>query len=74
MDAIGTGYVNYFANTAAVTSAPSNFGPGQVNDNSNNDSSQGDDTQGKLQAASSPAQAGGGYTTATRGGQLNISV
>jgi hypothetical protein len=71
MDAVSTGYVNYFANPIAATSTPSNFGPGQV---SNNDNNQTDDAQTKLRDASSVGQAATGYTTATRGSQLNISV
>jgi hypothetical protein len=75
MDAISSGYANYYSNTAAVTSSPSNFGPGQVN----NDNNQSDNSQAKLQDTSSlaqanVAQAATGYTTATRGSQLNISV
>ena len=75
MDAISTGYANYFTNPAAATSTPSNFGPGQVIGSSGSgDGSQNDTTQTQLQQASSVVQAATGYTTATRGGQINISV
>ncbi len=74
MDAINTGYTNYYANPTAATSTPSNFGPGQVRNDSTNDNSQSDNTQAQLQQTSIAAQAAVGYTTATRGSQLNISV
>ena len=65
MSAINTGYTNYYSGPAAATSAPANFGPGQIK--SDNDQA---NSQSKAQeAAESERKSKPGYTTATRGGQ-----
>lgn len=68
---ISTGYTNPYPNTAAATSAPANFGPGQVQSATNS----AENGQSKVQEASeNERRKGSGYTTDTRGGNLNITV
>ena len=71
MSAINTGYTNYYSSPAASTSTPANFGPGQVK----TDNEQAEGNQSRTQEARENAtRANTGYTTATRGGQLNITA
>ncbi len=71
MSTINTGYTNYFSNPAAATSTPANFGPGQVK--SDNDQAAAAQTKAQ-EAAETEKKANPGYTTATRGSQLNITA
>lgn len=71
MATISTGYSNPYSNAGAVTSTPSNFGPGQVK----TDNEQTDRSQSKVQeAAENERRKGSGFTTDSRGGNLNITV
>jgi len=71
MATISTGYANPYSNTAAVTSTPTNFGPGQVK----TDNEQTEGAQSKAQeAAENERRKGNGFTTDTRGSNLNITA
>jgi len=71
MSTINTGYINHFSSPASATSTPANFGPGQVK----TDNDQAAANQSKAQeTAANERKANTGYTTATRGSQLNITA
>ncbi len=72
MSTINTGYTNVYSNPATATSTPANFGPGQVK----TDNEQAEGSRSKAQEASENERktANTGYTTASRGSQLNITA
>ena len=75
MSTINTGYANSYSTPTSVSSSPANFGPGQLKTNEE----QADNSQSKAREASesertAAANNNSGYTTATRGSQLNITV
>ncbi|MEI6557036.1 MAG: hypothetical protein WCO00_01415 [Rhodospirillaceae bacterium] len=71
MTAINTGYTNYYSGPSASTSTPANFGPGQLKtDSEQTDRAQ---TQGQ-ELRENERKANTGFTTPTRGSQLNITA
>jgi hypothetical protein len=70
MVAINTGYTSPTYSPAAVTSAPTNFGPGQLR----TDTEQSEGGQGRIQEAAEKDRKNNGFTTPTRGNTLNITV
>ena len=73
MSTISTGYSNQYPSPSAATSTPANFGPGQLRTNT-------EQTEGarakadEVSAASRKSSANTGYTTPTRGNNLNITA
>ena len=73
MSTINTGYANTYSTPTAVSSSPANFGPGQLKTNEE----QGDNSQSKARESSErerTAANNNGFTTPTRGNNLNITV
>ena len=71
MTAINTGYANYYSSPATATSTPANFGPGQIK--TNTEQAEGSQSQAQ-EAREAERKTNTGYTTATRGSQLNITA
>ena len=67
MVGISTGYANPYTNTAAVTSTPANFGPGQLK---SDDQSRQDQLRAQQAATAEPPKTG--FKTESRGNNLNI--
>ncbi len=71
MTTVNSGYTNYFSSPAAATSAPVNFGPGQLKTEdapAERERSRVDEARGNERGVNT------GYITATRGSQLNITA
>ncbi len=71
MSTINTGYASPYSAPTAATSTPANFGPGQLK--ASNEQAEVSQSQAQ-ESRESERKANSGYTTATRGSQLNITV
>ena len=71
MTTINSGYTNFYSTPATATSAPGNFGPGQVK----SDNEQTERNQSRVQETREGEKAASaGFTTPTRGSQLTITA
>ncbi len=71
MTTMNVGYASAYSAPVAATSTPANFGPGQLK--SDNQEAEISQNQAK-DSRDSEKRANPGYTTETRGSQLNITI